>query len=205
MKKAARLGYWQAIFNNGFKETGTGVLELPEHDADVFEVFIRWAYSITIGDDPDDFKSLEDCSASILIKTYALAEYFMIRTLSNAVIRAMWRKTGTERWWNVRFTSDAFEYYERRPQQGCCMDNLLIDWMVTDFIGTMNTRPEVDHDNNGVPERLVRAVLKVITIEKPCSRLRVQAVTSYLNYGRVTYEARRASNNDRLSGSEKTV
>lgn len=47
--KATGSKYWQVVFENGFKETETGTVELPEDNAATFDIFMKWVYGAAIG------------------------------------------------------------------------------------------------------------------------------------------------------------
>lgn len=92
------------------------MLKLPEEGADVFDCFIKWAYSMASGfveGERDFFAKIPD---SLFLKLYGIAESYMIMPLADAVISALLDKASQNHWWNpwADFTKSAFEYLERR-------------------------------------------------------------------------------------------
>lgn len=166
IKKAIGCGnhrnYWGVIFNNGFSKTESGVVELPEDDAEAFEYFIQWAYGTASGFAGESvfFRALP---VSILLKLYFTAEYLESELLADAIVTEMWRRAHQARWWDTNFTCEALEHFENNISEGCHMDNLLVDWMVSDTLSGTKGVPHIDGDTDHMPQRLVRAAFKKIS------------------------------------------
>lgn len=129
MKQATDSDYWRAVFADGFKETKTGVLELPEEDVEAFEWFVKWVYGVASGFDSDNKEFFIDVSAEDLIKLYALAEYFMAKKLAYEVIEDLWEYAQCGSWFTEKVPAEAIEYFTSRTKRGCGMDKLLADWV----------------------------------------------------------------------------
>ncbi|KAL1865163.1 hypothetical protein Daus18300_007289 [Diaporthe australafricana] len=88
--------FFRASFRGGFRESKDGVLELPEDDPRVFELFVGWAYAQPINDlntsrmrilsRPDDRKiTIRD-----YIGLHAFGEKYMMERLQNEVANAIY-------------------------------------------------------------------------------------------------------------------
>lgn len=158
MKEATDSDYWRAVFANGFKETRTGVLELPEEDAEAFDCFVKWVYGVASGFNSDNDQFFTTASVENLIKFYALAEYFMVKELADAVITDMWDQAQSEwTWFREYVTAEAIEYFQSRTKRGCGMEKLLADLALKCTFGRIKHDSFEDADTTDLPDWLVRA------------------------------------------------
>lgn len=153
------------FFNNGFQETQTGILKLPEDDAESFQLFLHWTYGNAtshVGAEKAFFKGVPP---SALLKLYALAFKYMLESLQDATVKLMWWHALSRTWTEMCFTQDAMEYFEATTMEGCLMDNLLVDWMAQGALDGIHFHSEKIEDAiiEIIPQRLLRAVFRKIT------------------------------------------
>lgn len=157
MNKATESNYWRVVFQNGFEETDTGILKLPEEDPRAFNHFTQWAYSMASGFVHGERDYLHGLSTSELIKLYCLAEYFMIKCLADTIITAMRDQATAYTWYNVDLDSVALEHLVQRTNSGCHMERLLVDWIVEDALTLTRAPSKDDNEADIFPLRLLRA------------------------------------------------
>lgn len=159
LKTATESRFFQVAFTNGFKETETGVLELPEEDAKAFDNFVKWVYGVAAGFNSDSNEFFIDVRAEGLIKLYALAEYFMVKKLADAVITDMWDQVLflDWTWFGAYVTAEAIEYFQSRTKRGCGMDKLLADLVLKCISDHIKRGSFEDVDTSDLPDWLVRA------------------------------------------------
>lgn len=156
--------FFKKAFNNGFEETQTGILKLPEDDAESFQLFLHWTYGNATGyvDAEEAFSS--HLTPSILLKLYALASKYMLESLQDITVKQMWWQAPGLSWIEMGFTRDAMEYFEATTMEKCLMDNLLVDWMAQDALNGFRNYTEKIEDAiiETIPQRLLRAVFRKI-------------------------------------------
>lgn len=178
MKEATDSDYWRAVFSNGFKETESVLLELPEEDADSFEVIIKRVYGAASGFIKDDRDFFGEMSISLSIKLYGLAEYFMVKSLAEAVITDLWGYAKEANFYPEHIPAEDFEYFESRTKRGCQMDNLLVDWVLAGISAVGSDHDETDTDD--YPDWLMRADFKkAFPHIFQSSRFKLRSVGSY--------------------------
>lgn len=159
--------FFQVAFDNGFKETHTGVLKLPEDDPEAFELLLHWSYGKAVGGFNCENLLGDDIGASTLLKSFVLASKYMLTSLHDAVITCMWKRVSSpsSNWLKANLTRDALQYYAANTMEHCKMDRLLVDWIVGDTVGS-GELPISDHFYmyDRVPERLVRAVFTTLSL-----------------------------------------
>lgn len=160
LKSATGSKFFKVAFNNGFKETTTGVLKLPEDDVDAFRLLLHWAYVNATGFTKCEKKAFfEHIDTSTLIKLYVLASKYTMNTLHDAVITYLWWKCNSSACWlQMCFSKDALSYFEENTMVDCHLDKLLIDWMIDDALSCTSCEG-VDYQSvfDAMPDRLMRA------------------------------------------------
>ncbi|KAK2607720.1 hypothetical protein N8I77_006381 [Diaporthe amygdali] len=77
--------FFNTAFTNGFLETSTGLMELPEDGPDEFQCFLRWLYGTWM--EPKEFSICwAELEFSQQIRLYAFAHKYTIDDLQNAII-----------------------------------------------------------------------------------------------------------------------
>ncbi|PMD35266.1 hypothetical protein L207DRAFT_110390 [Hyaloscypha variabilis F] len=79
--------YFRAAFTSGFDEAKSGIMKLPETEAEIFEIFYVWLYRQKLWDKDarrEDWPDTED-----LVKLYVFADMARIPTLQNQALRAL--------------------------------------------------------------------------------------------------------------------
>ena len=79
--------YFRASLEGGFKEAKEGVVELPEDDPKIFNIFKTWLYSKKIVIDRDGTDT--DCPSFSLCQLYVFADARGVPELQNAVINQL--------------------------------------------------------------------------------------------------------------------
>jgi len=79
--------YFRAAFTSGFEEAKTGIMKLPETEAEIFEIFYAWLYRQKLWDKDaarEDWPDTED-----LVKLYVFADMAWVPSLQNQALRAI--------------------------------------------------------------------------------------------------------------------
>lgn len=167
LKTATDSKFFQVAFNNGFKETQTGILELPEDDPKAFRVLLNWVYGTATGFIKCEKKSFfQAMDTSTLLKLYVLASKYAMDTLHDAIITHLWwRNTQATCWLQLGLTQDALSYFEANTMADCPLDKLLVDWMTDDALGCKSSRLSDYHGVFGImPDRLMRAAFVKVNL-----------------------------------------
>lgn len=158
LKAASESQFFRVAFNNGFKETETGELDLPEDDPQAFQVLLQWVYGTATGCLVGERKAFfQKVTMPNLLKLYTLASKYMMDPLHDAVITHLWSQSAC--WLQLGLTPDAMAYFEANTMADCHMDKLLVDWMATDVCNRVPPVYATYHSIlEFVPDRLMRAV-----------------------------------------------
>lgn len=150
--------FFKKAFNNGFEETQTGILKLPEDDAESFQLLLHWTYGNATGLVDAHKPVFKDVTPSALLKLYALAFKYMLESLQDATVKRMWWHALSRTWTEMCFTQDAMEYFEATTKEGCLMDKLLVDSMTEEtMIGIVVSSHTFNSMLKTIPQRLIRA------------------------------------------------
>ncbi|ROW04154.1 hypothetical protein VSDG_01189 [Cytospora chrysosperma] len=135
--------FFNKVFTNGFQETQTRYLALPEDDPDAFDVFLKWLYgSYRTGNTEASTELFRDRDGTQLIRYYILAHKYLINSLQNHVMSALYDMMCKILWWEADISRDILE--QDRPE-------ITID----DFV-------------DALPEELLRLVTKeMFKVETP--------------------------------------
>ncbi|KAK0120105.1 hypothetical protein ONS95_011515 [Cadophora gregata] len=79
--------YFKAVFNSGFEETKTGVMNLAETGVKPFELFVSWLYTQSVWNNSDHEETWPDIDD--LVKLYILADMAQVPSLMNQTLDAM--------------------------------------------------------------------------------------------------------------------
>lgn len=160
--KASETQFFQAVFSNGFKETETGILELPEDDPATFRLLLQWVYGSATGfSDCEKKHFFSKLDYPSMLKLYATASKYMMNNLHDAIITDFWtcHVRASLTWLAMSFSQDAFSFYNKTTMATCPLDRLLVDWMVDNILQNSAFEAAKKYSNfDCVPERLVRAV-----------------------------------------------
>lgn len=137
---------------------------MPEDDPESFQLLLHWFYGHATGFTNCEQSFLGGVNSSILLKLYALASKYMLRTTHDAIISCMYTRAETTIWLEAGFEEkEAWNYYEINTMEQCQMDKLLLDWVVDGTIGARQPPVDEHHDMfDLLPEMIVRAAFKTI-------------------------------------------
>lgn len=167
LKTATESHFLQVAFTNGFKETQTGILELPEDDPEAFRVLLNWVYVTATGFADCELRAFPECFRfSILVKLYVLASKYTMNALHDAIITHFWwYNTISEHWYEMGLTQDALSYFEANTMADCPLEKLLVDWMADDALSGKSDPFVDDYDGfRSMPNRLMRAAFVKINL-----------------------------------------
>lgn len=153
--------FFNRVFTNGFQETQTRYLELPEDDPDAFDVFLKWLYGSYRTGNIEAFTELfRDCDGTQLIRYYILAHKYLIDGLQDHIISALYDMTGLL-WCEVAISRNILEQFLASIPDSH-LHRLLSRWFIYDTCITARDQPEVGIDNSvdELPEEFLRLVTK---------------------------------------------
>lgn len=128
---AAVSPYFRAAFSkqNGFSESSSEVLRLPDVREHEFCYFMQWVYARNLAHEETERK----CTAYFrLIKLYALADRLEVEALRNAIVDEMARLS--EKYNSVPTPSDT-RFIDEEVREDCPLRCLMVDlfvWKKTD-------------------------------------------------------------------------
>lgn len=164
LEKAGGSRFFQVAFRNGFRETRTHVLDLPEDDVETFSILMQCVYGMSTSfANCEKSPFFEKVEPSTLLRLYALASKYMMDDLHDAIITRMWclhndPYPALPTWAKLDLTEDAFLYFEQNTMVGCPMDELLSDWMAYDTLKGKSAEYDAQPAAfEVVPVRLMRA------------------------------------------------
>lgn len=166
--------FFSKVFINGFEETQTGILKLPEDDVEAFQLFVHWAYGNAFSSSYTTQKTLatfcQDTTLSTLIKLYVLASKYTMKHLHDAVIRETWAYAKSSVWVTMPVTKEALRYFEENTVENCQMDQFLVDWMADGAMRAICNRLAREESSiyadectamfGIMPQRLIRAAFQ---------------------------------------------
>lgn len=164
--------FFKAAFQNGFQETETGQLVLPEDDADGVALVLDWMYSpVHCGCKCCEADIFGNKETGTILKLYVLASKYIISSLHDALITCTVYRLFDEVETQPTLTKEDLEYYADNTMAGCKMDTALAEWAVETVrkAARYTREPDpLDHQLNILdilPERCVRAALKILAKE----------------------------------------
>jgi hypothetical protein len=86
--------YFKAAFTSGFQEAKTGIMNLPETEPQVFDIFYEWLYSQRLWSPDDEEEDRPDTDK--LAKLYVFADMAAVPHLQNQVLTALHEITALE-------------------------------------------------------------------------------------------------------------
>ncbi|KUI67324.1 hypothetical protein VM1G_03299 [Cytospora mali] len=143
--------------SDGFQEAHNKYIELPDDDADVFEVLVKWMYGSCVN--PSANKDLLcESYARKLIRLYILAYKYMVDGLQDNIMSEMYDQMEVYRWEHMHIDEDILiQLWACTPSSH--MHKLLARWFIYDAINpSMSDMPEVEL--NSLPERFVRLTIR---------------------------------------------
>lgn len=167
LKKATESRFFQVAFTNGFKETETGVLELPEDDAQATQVLLHWIYGSVIGFGTCSKAGfLEALDVLTIAKLYVLACKYSLGILHDTIMDFLVAKSYSKCWLEMGFTGEVLSYLEANTTRDCPLSKLLVSWITDQALqvpdGEVVKVSNIDHLSSAfevMPEWLVRAVV----------------------------------------------
>lgn len=164
LKSVTESRFFQVVFTNGFKETETGVLELPKDDAQAIQMLLNWIYGTVMGfikcDKTGFFEALD---ASTIVKLYVLACKYTLNVLHDAIITYLWKKSCSTCWLSLGLTGEALSYLEANTMSDCHLNKLLVVWMTDDALQAKPTALDDLHSTfEAIPEQMLRAAFHQI-------------------------------------------
>lgn len=167
LKTATESRFFQVAFTNGFKETETGVLELPEDDAQATQVLLHWIYGSVIGfDNCGKGGFLAALDISTIVKLYVLACKYSLNILHDTIMTYLLVLSSAKCWLEMGFTGEVLSYVEANTTSDCPLSKLLVNWITEQALqipyGGEVKCVDIDHLSStfeAMPERLVRAVV----------------------------------------------
>lgn len=123
--------FFQVAFDNGFKETLTGILEMPEDDPAAVQVLLRWLYSTFYhwSHCPREEVFSEE-SSEVMLKVYVMACKYAMDVLQDAVVTHFWSYARTCSWMGLEIKADAWVYFGANTMQNCKLAKLFSDWVI---------------------------------------------------------------------------
>lgn len=168
LKSATESRFFQVAFTNGFKETETGALELPEDDAQAVQVLLNWIYGTVMGFvDCDKTGFFETLDAFNLVKLYVLACRYTLNVLHDALITYLWNKSCSTCWLSMGLNGEILSYLEANTINDCPLNNLLVAWMADDALQAKSAPLGDLHSTfEAIPEQMLRAAFLQINRAK---------------------------------------
>ncbi|KAJ0125412.1 hypothetical protein J7T55_006758 [Diaporthe amygdali] len=128
--------FFNKSFTNGFQETNTGCMELPEDDPEQFRCFLRWLYGIWVQPN-QPLNCWTELDFSQQIKLYAFAHKYAIHALHNAIICELHSTEIKKKWGHMGIRREELEFLVANVPDGSPMHRLLADWLIKDELNVI--------------------------------------------------------------------
>lgn len=122
--------FFQKVFSNGFSESRSGRLELPEDEPQAFETFLRWVYAGSGGTQRNVRKFLGGMEGAELLGLYVIAVKYLATSLHDTITSSIFYRGMRQRWDCIGFTKESLDHFAANTHPNCAMRKLITDLVV---------------------------------------------------------------------------
>ncbi|ROW17054.1 hypothetical protein VPNG_01272 [Cytospora leucostoma] len=156
--------FFNRAFNNGFRESDNGNLELPEDDPDIFNHFLKWLYNSCTGPVvPGEL--IKACDNPQALRMYIFADKYLIFDFQDFIISELYDRMHVCKWRQAGIGRDTLaQFLASIPDSH--MHKLLARWSIDDDFGTekmsLAQKYQVDNLMDSLPGKFVRLAMREI-------------------------------------------